>query len=99
MPRDKIADDGGELTDLQGETSILTRRNPKRIFVEPNLSAVIARIESAINSRLHKQINMRTKLPVEKQRQTGIEEIVDLAVDKARRWLLEMITFDIDGAA
>src|SRR5437899_7525292 len=99
MPRDKVPDDGGELTDLESKTSVLPRRNSKRIFVEPNLSAVIARIEPTIQSRLRKQINMRTKLRVEKQRQTGIEEIVDLAVDKARRWLLEMITFDINRAA
>ena len=67
MPRDIISDNGGELADLQGEAAILPRRQPKRIFVQPNGGAVIARIESAIKSRLGKKINLFAELCVEKQ--------------------------------
>src|SRR6266568_4899554 len=99
MPRDKIADNGGELTDLQSEAAVLPRRKAKRIFVEPNLGAVIARVEAAIESRLREEINVRAELSVEEKCQARVEEIVDVAVDEPRCWLLEMIKLDIDRAA
>src|SRR5712692_4085441 len=99
MPRDKIADNGGELTDLQSEAAVLPRRKAKRIFVEPNLGAVIARVEAAIESRLREEINVRAELSVEEKCQARVEEIVDVAVDEPGCWLLEMIKLDIDRAA
>jgi len=48
MSRDKIADDGSELSDLQCETAVVPWRDPECVFVEPNLSAVITWIESTI---------------------------------------------------
>src|ERR1700730_14430668 len=99
MTRDPIADDSGELADLQSQTAILPRRDAKRVFVEPEIGAVIARVEPAIKSRLHEEINLRPDLRVEKQRETRIEEIVDLRIDKTRRRLLEMISFKVNRAA
>src|SRR5437870_13208332 len=96
MTRDKIADDSGELTDLQCEPAIFPWRNPKRVFVEPNLSAVITRIESTIQARLRKKINVRPHLGVKKQGQSRVEQIVDLTVDQSRRRLLKVIRFKVD---
>src|SRR5438309_10445240 len=99
MSRDKIADNGGELTDLQSKATVLPRGNPKRILIQANLGAVIARIETAIESRLGKEINVRAELSVEEKCQARVEEIVDVAVDEPRWWLLEMIKHYIDRAA
>src|ERR1700730_14891067 len=99
MPRDPIADHGSELTDLQGETAVLPRSNAKCVLIKPDLSALIARIESTIESRLNKKINLGPDLCIEKERQARVEKVVDLAVDESRRWLLKMISLNIDGAA
>src|SRR5439155_16476173 len=99
MPRHPIANDSSELADLQSETAILPRGNAKCVFVEADLGAVIGRVEPAVKSRLREKINMRPELCVQKQRQTRIEEIVDLAVDETGRRLLEMINFEVDRAA
>ncbi len=99
MPWDPIAHHGCKLPHLQIETAIIPRRKAKRIFVETNLSAVITGVEPTIQPRLSKEINLRPKLRIEKQRQTRIEEIVDFAVDESGRWLLEMIEFKVDRAA
>ena len=77
MPRDPIADDGGEFAGLESKTAVLPRRKSKRILVQTNLGAVIAGIEAAIDSRLREEINLRPELRVEKQGETRIEEIVD----------------------
>src|SRR4030095_1770960 len=99
MPGDPIAHHGGELADLQSETAILPRRNAQCVFVEPNLSPVIARVKTAIQPRLRKEINLRADLRIEKECQSRIEKIVDFAVDESRRWLLEMIEFKVERAA
>src|SRR5438876_9881304 len=99
MPRHPTADDGFELANLHSEPAIIPRRNAKCIFVEPKLSAAVARVEAAIEPRLGKEINVRPKLRVQKQGQPRGKEIVDLAVDQSRRRLLEMVTFDIDRPA
>ena len=99
MSRHPIANYGREFSDLQIETAVLPRGEPQCVLVEPNLSAVIARVESTIEPRLSEEINLRSVLRVEKERQTGIEEIVDLAVDEARRRLLEVVNFQIESAA
>ncbi len=68
-------------------------------FVEPNLCAVIARIEPAIQSGLGKEVNLRSDLRVQKECQTWVEKSVDVAVDKAGRGLFEVIDFQIERAA
>jgi hypothetical protein len=77
VPRDPIADDRCELAELQCKTTVLPRRDSKRILVQANLGAVIGRVEPAVDSRLREEINLRAELRVEKQRETWIEEIVD----------------------
>src|SRR5437867_3711178 len=99
MPRNPIADDSGEFADLSGEAAVVPRRDAKRIFIQTNLSAVIAGVEPSIKSRLRKEINVRADLCIKKQHQTRVEEIVDLAVDESGGGLLEMINFDVDCAA
>src|SRR6266508_6365124 len=99
MPWDPIAHHGCKRPRLQIETAIIPRRKSKRIFVEADLSAFIAGVESTIQPRLSKEIKLRPKLCIEKQRQTRIEEIVAFAVDESRLWLLEMIDFKVNGAA
>src|SRR5207253_2725191 len=48
MPGNPIADDRGEFANLQRQATIVPRRHAQRIFVEPNLGAVIARVKAAI---------------------------------------------------
>ena len=57
MPRHPIADDRGKLADLQRQATIIPGRYAQRIFVDANLSAVIARVKAAIQPRLCKEIN------------------------------------------
>src|SRR6266567_6483726 len=99
MPRHPVADDGRKLSYLQIKTAIIPRRKAKRVFIEANLSAASSGIEPTIKSRLSKEINLRPELCIEKQRQTRVEEIVDVAIDESRRWLLEIVKFGVDGAA
>src|SRR5438067_13850860 len=99
MPRNPIADDRGELTDLRRETTIIPRRGTQRVFVEPNLSAVIARIKAAIEPRLCKEINLRSDLGVEKKRKSRIKEIINIANDEAGRRLFEIVKFQIESSA
>src|SRR5262245_1424864 len=99
MSRDPIADDGCELSDLQRKTTILPWRESKRILIQANLSALVARIESTIASSLREEIHLRTGLRVQKQDDTWIEEIVLRRVDEAGRGLLEIIKLQVDSAA
>src|ERR1700726_2498123 len=99
MPLHPIANNRSKFADLEVETLIVPRRNTKRIFIEPNLGAVIARVKPAVQSRLPEKIDVRYKLRVKKDRQSRIEEIVDLAVNEAGRRLFEMISFDVEPAA
>jgi hypothetical protein len=99
VPRDPIADDGCEFAGLQSKTAVLPRRNPKRILIQTNLSAVIAGIKPAVDSGLREKINLRAELRVEKQGETRIEKVVDPRVDETGRRLLEVIKFKINCAA
>src|SRR6266496_2219250 len=99
MSRDPIADDGCEFADLQSKTTVLPRRDSKRILIQANLGAVVAGIEPAIESRLREEIHLRTDLRVDKQRKTIIEKVVDIRVDQTGRGLLEIVKFQIDCAA
>src|SRR6516162_8842709 len=99
MPRNPIANNGRELTDLQCKTAVLPRRDSKRILIQANLGAVVGRIEPAIESRLREEIHLRTDLRVDKQRKTIIEKVVDIRVDETGRGLLEIIEFQIGCAA
>src|SRR5215471_9352569 len=99
MSRNPIADDRRELTDLQRKTTVLPRRDSKRVLVQANVGAVIARIEPAIELRLREEIHLRTDLRVDKQRKTIIEKVVDIRVDETGRGLLEIIKLQIGCAA
>src|SRR5438552_10899445 len=99
MPLNPIAHHRGKLADLQIETAVIPRRKTKCIFFEAHLRAARARVEPAIQPRLRKEINLRSGLGVEKECQARIEEVVDLAVDEARRRLLKMVRFKVNCAA
>jgi len=99
MPRDPVSDNGCELADLESEAAIVPGSEPKCIFIKPDLSAVITRVEAAVESRLRKEIDLRANLGVEEESQTRVKEIVDFAVDESRRRLLKVITFDVNCAA
>src|SRR5262249_48871464 len=86
------------LADLQCKTAVLPWRNSKRILVQTNVGAVIGWIESAVESGLREEINLRADLRVQKQRKPIIEKVVDTRVDQAGRRLLEIIKFQIERA-
>ena len=81
MAGNPIAYNSGKLAQLQSEPAVGPWRNAKRIFIQPNLGAMVARIEPAIEPRLSEEINLRSCLSIEKQGQTWIEETVAGAVD------------------
>src|SRR6476661_5414999 len=99
MSRNPIADDGREFAGLQCETTVLPWGDSKRILVQANVGAVIARIESPIQSRLREEIHLRTGLRVQKQRETRIKQIIDFRINEPGRGLLEIIKFQIESAA
>ena len=99
MPRDPIAYDRGERADLYRQAAILPWRNAQCVFVEPKLSAVIARVKTAIKPRLSKEINLRADLRIEKECQSRIEKSVDATVNETGRGLIEVIDFQIERAA
>src|SRR6266487_1097283 len=99
MARHPVADYGGELTDLESESSVLPWGEPEGVFVEPDLRAVIAWIKTSIQTRLNKGIDLRSDLGVEKQRQPRVEKVVNITINESRRRLLEMISLKIDRAA
>src|SRR5213594_1437665 len=99
MAWDPIAYHSCKRPRLQIETAILPRRNAQCVFVEPNLCAAVARIESAVDPRLRKEINLRPDLRIQKECQTRVEKSVNLAVDEAGRRLFEVIDFQIERAA
>src|SRR6266403_1139780 len=99
MPRDPVADYGGELTDLKSESSVLPWGEAEGVFVEADLSAMITWIKTSIQTRLNKKINLRPNLGVEKQRQPRIEKVVNITINESGRGLLEMIFLNIDRAA
>src|ERR671918_37456 len=99
MPWDPIAHHGCKRPHLQIEAAIIPRRKAKRIFIEANLSSVIAGVEPTIQPRLSKEIKLRSKLCIEKQRQTRIEESVNVAIDEAGRRLFEVIDLQIERTA
>ena len=85
MARNPIAYNSGELAQLQSEPAVRPWRDAERVFIEPNLSAMVAGIKPTIQPRLRKKINLRPYLGVEKQGQTRIEKVVDAAVDEPGR--------------
>src|SRR5436189_2884826 len=99
MSRNPVAHDRSELADLHRQAAILPGRDAHCIFVEAHLSAVIARIKTAIEPRLREEINLRSDLRVEKEGQTRIEKRVDVAIDETGRGLFEVIEFQIERAA
>src|SRR5437867_6362782 len=99
MSRHPIAYDRGELTNLQRKAAIVPRCDAKRVLVRAHLRAMIARVEPAIQPRLHKDINVRPNLCIEENRQPRIEQRIDLAVDQTGRRLLEMVKLEIDCPA
>ena len=82
MAWDPVTDHGSKLTYLQIEPAVLPRGHAKCIFVQSNLSAVIARVEPAIEPGLRKKVNLTSKLGIEKKCQPRIEKTVYLAVDR-----------------
>src|SRR6266513_1187768 len=98
MSWDPITDNGCKLSHLQVETAIIPRRKAKRILIEANMSDAITGGADTVRPRMSKEINLCPELGIEKQRQTRVEEIVDLAVDQSRRWLMEIVKFGVNGA-
>ena len=96
MPRDPIADDGRELSDLEIDAHILSEAVTDEILIQPNLGALVARIEATIGARLRKDIDMRSDLGVEKQGQTRIKENVVVGINETRSGLIDQISFEID---
>src|SRR6267143_2491449 len=94
VPRDPITNYGGELPDL--EVDALHWGIAEKIFVHANLSAVVARIETAVYARLRKNVYLRPNLSVEEQGEPRIKKKVVVSVDESGSRLLDEIGLEID---
>src|SRR5581483_3728575 len=99
MPRHPIADHGREFSDLEIDPRIIEWRVAKKIFVGASFRPFIGGIETAIDPRLHEEINVTRPLRVEEDRQSRIEEPLIAREDQSRRRLIEVIRFKIDKSA
>ena len=61
-----IAGDGGEFADLNVQPPILPRRDSERIFVGAEVRPFIRWIEATIEPRLREEVDVRSRLNVEK---------------------------------
>src|SRR4051794_5979012 len=96
MPRDPIADDGRELSDLEIDVHILSEAVTNEILIQPNLGALVARIEAPVGACLREDIDVRPDFCVEKQGQAGIKENVIVCINQTRSGLSDQISFEVD---
>src|SRR6266403_645431 len=88
-------DHGGKLAGLKVEPPICPWRNANRVLVEPQLRAMIARLEAAIDPGLGKRVNGRAELRVDEQTEPRIKQGVARGEDEAGRWPAEIVRFEI----
>jgi hypothetical protein len=81
MARNPVAYDGGELSQLQSEPAIRPRRDAEGVFIEPNLGALVAGIEPAIQPRLRERNKFVILSDRRETRSAWIEKVVAAAVD------------------
>src|SRR5437588_13050576 len=86
MPRHPVADDSGELPDL--EMKIFRGTVAEKIFIQPDLGAAVTRIEAAVHARLGKEKDVRSDFEVDEQGQSWVEQKVVLGKNEGRRWLI-----------
>ena len=98
MPRHPITDHCCKFAGLERKAAIFPWRDPQRILIQSNLSAMIAGIKATVDPGLRKEINLRTELRIEKQREARIEKSVAAAVDQTGRGLFEMVNLQIERA-
>ena len=67
MPRNKIADDRCEFSNLEIEIISLPGINAERIFIQSSSHPLIGRIEVAIRACLHKKVSVSAELGVQKK--------------------------------
>src|SRR5436190_11244885 len=96
MPCDPIANDSRELTNLEIDPHVASEAVPNEILVEPNLGALVARIEATIGPRLRKDIDTGSDLRIEKQGQTRVKKNVIIGIDETGSWLVDQIGLEID---
>ena len=97
MSRDPVADDGGELSDL--EVDVLRGTVTEKILIQPDLGPFIARVEAPIHARLREDVNVRPDLRVEEQAQPRVEQKIATGKDEGRRGLIDEISLEIDKSA
>ena len=94
-----IADDGRKLSDLKTDPWTIERSVAEKIFVQPDLRALIRRIKATIETGLGKEIKMLCELGVEKERYSRIEKETIVAGNQCRRSLIDKVAFEINQAA
>ena len=99
MPRHPVADDGGELSDLEIDARIIQRRVAQKIFVERARPRLHRRIEAAIDAGLAEEIKMLRPLASRKIDNRGLKRITIGGEDEGGRGLIDEIGFEIEKAA
>ena len=94
-----VTDDRGKLSELEIEPAVFPGRDAHRIFIEPNLRALIARIETAIDPGLRENINRRTELRVDEQTEPWIKKRVTRRPDQTGCRAAEGVALEIKRAA
>src|SRR5437667_12006522 len=84
MPGHPVPDNCRELSDLKTDPRTIERRVAKKIFVEPDLRALIRGIKTAIETCLREEIEMLCELRVEKERYWRNEKENVVCLDQSR---------------
>src|SRR5438132_9281384 len=78
---------------------MIQRSLAKKVFVQPDLRALIRGIKTTIQARLGEEIEVLSELRVEKERYSRIEKETVVGLDKSRRALIDEVTFKVDQSA
>src|SRR5438552_19010838 len=99
MAQDPIANDCRKLPNLEIDSRVLSEFAAEEIFVQPDLSTLVAWIEATVDARLGKDIDMGADLSVKKQSQTRVKKNVVVGKDEAGCGRLDEVGLKIDQHA
>ena len=68
-----VAGDGGELTDLEIEATVIPRGITERVFIETELWGFVRGIESAVESGLGEEVEPASGLSIQEEGEAGLK--------------------------
>ncbi len=99
VPVVPISYDGRELADLHVEAPVVPRCEAERVFIETHACLGGGGIKAAIDARLREDIDVRTELRIEEEREPRIEERMPIGFDQRGRGLFEVVALQVHESA